>query len=312
MTITRSFLRRLSSALGCGCALLAVAASPAVAQAPAGGKPAASAVKLTLSAAVTGRTDFEARGAAAGGIAVTQAAAKLSVPLRPIDGTWFPSVGLDYRHYDLDLSAGTPLPDELRSLGLSFSAFGKLADGWSVIASVTPSLANAGGGFSSRGLGVGVLAIATKQLRPDFTGGFGLVYDSLSRGTGRLLPVATLDWTPAPAWRVFLGFPRTGASWQIDPALKAEFVAEADFGSFYVTADPAARVAGRPPLDRTRLEYQAVRVGPALTWALSPECEVRLAAGFVPVLNADYHRRDYKLKSDNAAGFASLEFSWKF
>ncbi|MBL9201195.1 MAG: hypothetical protein JNL39_11845 [Opitutaceae bacterium] len=288
-----------------------VSGASAAAQ-PAAGRPAHAAIKLTLDAAFTGRTDFEARGAPAGDVAVTQAGFALSVPLRPIAGTWFPSVGLGYKAYDLDRAPGTPLPARLHSLGVSASVFGQLDPDWKFIGSVSPRLANAGSGFSSRGLGVGVLALATKKLSAEFSGGFGVVYDSLARGTGRLLPVATFDWTPAPGWRAFLGFPRTGVAWQAAPSVLAEFVAEADFGSFYVTDAPAPRTATRPPLDRTRLEYRAVRVGPALTWNFDPAAHLRVAAGVLPLLNADYERRGFELKSDGASAFGALELGWKF
>jgi hypothetical protein len=294
--------------------LVAASLSPATAAMaqPAAGRPANADIKLTLDGAFTGRTDFEARGAPAGDVAIAQAGFALSVPLRPIDGKWFPSVGLNYKTYDLDRAPGTPLPDRLHSLGASLSVFGQLNPDWKVIGSVSPRLANAGDGFSSRGLGVGVLALAMKKFSSEFSGGFGVRYDSLARGTGGLLPIATFDWVPAPGWRVFLGFPRTGAAWQAAPDLLAEFVAEADFGSFYVQDAPAARTAARPPLDRTRLEYRAMRVGPALTWNFDPAAHVRIAAGVLPVLNADYERRGFELKSDGASAFGAIELSWKF
>lgn len=293
----------LAATLGLGTAAMAQ---------PAAGKPAHAAIRLEVDGAFTSRTDFEARGAAAGDVAVTQAGVALTVPLPPLDGKWFPSVGLSYKAYDLDRAPGTPLPDRLHSLGLSLAVFSALNPDWKFIGSVSPSLANAGGGFTSRGFGVGVLALATRRFSGEFGAGFGVVYDSLARGTGRLLPIATFDWSPAPAWKIFLGFPRTGASWQAAPSLLAEFVAEADFGSFYVTDDPAPRAAGRPALNRTRLEYRAVRVGPALTWTYDPASHVRLAAGALPLLEADYHRRGYKVKSDGVSAFASLELGWKF
>ena len=292
-------------------AAVIVAFSPVGAQA-ATGRPANNEVSLTIEGAATSRTDFEARGAAAGGISVAQAGLKLSVPFKPLNAQWFPSVGLEYRHYTLDRSSGTPLPETLKSLGASFTLVGSLGPEWRLIGSVSPRLSNAGSGFSNRGLGFGVIAIANRNFNPEFSGGFGFVYDSLARGTGRILPVATFEWKPAPAWRMFLGFPRTGATWQIRNELTAEFVAEADFGSFYVTDDPLPRGVGNPALDRTRLEYQAFRVGPALTWKVTPAFQTRIAAGAVPLLNADYHRRHYKLKSDDTTAFASLELVLKF
>jgi hypothetical protein len=261
--------------------------------------------------AVTDHTDFVARGGPAGGFSVTQASARLSLPLAPIDQRWFPAVSFRYRHLALDRDPGTPIPETLKSLSVSLSASGVLSPDWSFFGSVSPGLADAGGGFTSRGLGIGVIAIATRRFADDFSGGLGVVYDSLARGTGRIFPVATLDWRPAPGWRAFLGFPRTGVAWQVSEALRAEFVGEADFGSFHVASDPAPGGGNRPPLDRTRLEYQAVRVGPALTWQAAPAFRARLAAGVVPVLDVEYRKRNYELKSDTTAAFASLEFTWR-
>jgi hypothetical protein len=303
------------SLLSCACSLLLLGLTSALAQpgSPAGSGGAASrGVKLTVDTALTGSTALSARGAAAGGIGVSQAGFKLSVPLPPIAPGWFPSVGLDYQHVSLDRDPGTPLPGRLQSLGTSVSVFGRLPADWSLLAGISPKLANAGSGLSGDGLGFGVIALATRKLAPDFSGGLGVVYDSLARGTGRILPIATFDWAPAPTWRVFLGFPRTGTSWQVAPTLLAEFVAEADFGSYYVKDDPSPGGLNRPALDRTRLEYQAVRFGPAITWSFAPDARLRVAAGAVPVLNADYHRRQYKLKADDTVGFASVELGWRF
>jgi hypothetical protein len=294
----------------CGAALaLAHAQAPAPSAPGRAGPPG---ITLAVDTAFTGHTAFEARGTSAGGASIHQYGAKLSVPLPPIDRQWFPSLGLRYRHHQLDRDAGTPLPEDLQALSLALSTYGALSPEWSLFASVSPGYANAGGGFTSRGLGVGVIALASRKFASDFSGGIGLRYDSLARGSTRILPIATLDWTPAPGWRAFVGFPRVGVSWRGRDTLSAEFVADMDFGSFYVTADPLPGGLGRPPLNRTRLEYQAVRVGPALTWRASPGFSTRLAAGIVPVLNAEYEQRNYKLKSDQTAGFASLELDWKF
>jgi hypothetical protein len=280
--------------------------------APTSGRPAASAVTVALDTAFTGNTDFEARGTRAGGISIHQFGARLSVPLAPVNQQWFPSIGLRYRQHRLDRDPGTPLPSDLKSLGLSLNAFGALSPEWSLFASVSPGYGNAGSGFNSRGLGVGVMALASRKFASDFSGGIGVRYDSLARGTTQVLPIATLDWTPAPGWRAFIGFPRTGASWRVNDALTADFVADMDFGTFYVTDDPLPAGLNKPALNRTRLEYQAVRVGPALTWRASPGFSTRIAAGFVPLLNAEYEQRNYKLKSDQTAGFVSLELDWKF
>ena len=312
--------RRPSSTLH-ACALAAMlAALPLAAQNPASaapvptlsGRPATSAVTLKLNTAFTGDTPFAARGTSAGSFSVAQFAAEIAVPLPPIAGNVYPIVSLSYRAYSLDREPGTPLPDHLQSFGTAFTVFSKLDADWSLLASVSPAVHNSGTSFSAKGFGVGTLAIASRKFTPDFGAGFGFVYDSLSKGTGRIIPVATFNWTPATAWRVTLGFPRTGVFYSLNPALDFEFTAEADFGSFYVTEDPLPAGRNKPALNRTRLEYQAVRVGPAIAWRASPTLSARASVGAVPILNAEYHQRNYRVKSERAAPYASAAVDWKF
>ena len=310
----------LRSALPCLAAAL-FAALPALAQpvtgntgsgsAP-GGRPANSRIGLTVEAGFNGRVDLKAAGLAAGDMAVTQTSAKLSVPLPPVGGGWFPLLSLRYRHHELDSAAGTPLPQHFQALSAGLGLFGYLNSDWSLFASVSPGVANAGSGFTSKGMSVGVIAVASRKFGKDFSAGAGFVFDSLARGSGRLMPVATFDWSPEPGWRVWVGYPRTGVSWEPSQSLKAEFVAEGDFGSFYVTEDPRTPRPGQVRLDRTRLEYRAVRVGPAVTWKPDPLVSVRLGAGVVPMVRAEYEARNYELRSEQAAGFASLELDWRF
>jgi hypothetical protein len=315
--MTLNLRTRLLSALTvlAGFAALPVTAQNPASAAPASttsGRPANSAVTLKFDTAYTGDTPFAARGASAGSFSVAQFGTEIAVPLPPVGGNLFPILSLRYRHYTLDRDPVTPLPDRLASLSAAFTVFSKLDADWSLLASVSPGVHNAGSDFSSKGFGVGVLAIASRKFTPDFGAGFGFVYDSLSKGTGRIIPVATFNWTPAPAWRVTLGFPRTGVIFTFTPELDFEFTAEADFGSFYVTDDPLPGGRNKPALNRTRLEYQSVRVGPAIAWRASPTFSARASIGAVPVLNADYHQRNYRVKSERTAPYASAALDWKF
>ncbi len=294
-------------------AALPLAAQNPMSSAPAStGRPATSLVTLKFDTAYTGQTPFTARNAPAGGFSVAQAGAEIAVPLPPFGSDIFPIVSLKYRHYSLDRDAGTPLPERLQSLSTAFTVFTKLGADWSLLASVSPGVHNAGSTFSSKGVGVGVIAIASRKFTPAFGAGFGFVYDSLSKGTGRILPVATLNWMPAPAWRVTLGFPRTGVIYTLSKTLEVEFTAEADFGSFYVQDDPLPDGLNKPALNRTRLEYQSLRVGPALAWQASPTFSARASVGAVPLLRADYHQRNYRASADRASAYVSAALGWKF
>ncbi len=311
----RLFSRSTLGALAVFAAALPLAAQNPASSAPsptASGRPATAAVTLKFDTAYTGDTPFTARGASAGSFSVAQFGTEVAVPLPPLAGDIFPIVSLEYRHYSLDRDAATPLPDRLQSLSGALTVFTKLDADWSLLASLSPGFHNAGSAFSSKGFGVGVLALASRKFTPEFGAGFGFVYDSLSKGTGRIIPVATFNWTPAPAWRVTLGFPRTGVIYTFSPELDFEFTAEADFGSFYVTDDPLSGGRNKPALNRTRLEYQSLRVGPAVAWRVSPTFSARASLGAVPLLRADYHQRNYRATADRTAPYASASLEWKF
>ncbi len=298
-----------------GFAVLPVAAQNPVSAAPvptAPGRPASSAVTLKFDTAYTGETPVEARGASAGSFSSAQFGAEFAVTLPPVGGNLFPVLSLRYRHYALVRDPGTPLPDHLRSLSAAYTVFSQLDSDWSLLASVSPGVHQAGSHVSAKGFGVGALAIASRKFTSDFGAGFGFVYDSLSKGTGRIIPVATFNWKPAPAWRVTLGFPRTGVMYSFNPKLDIEFTAEADFGSFYVTDDPLPGGTNKPALARTRLEYRSIRVGPAIAWRFLPTVSARASVGAVPLLSADYSQRNYRVKSERAAPYASAELEWKF
>jgi hypothetical protein len=276
------------------------------------GRPAVAQAALALDTAYTGDTSFEARGGSAGGASVTQFGVKLSVPVSlPVAGV-AATAGVSYRDYTLDCDAFTPIPDRLKSLSVSLSAFRAPVNDWSYFGSLSLGAHEAGSGFSSHGLGVSVVGLANRALRPGLAAGIGFVYNSLSRRHGRILPVATIDWRPAPTWRAFLGFPRSGISWQAAPEVEVDFVVEADFGAFYVQDDPAPLRPNRPALNRTRLDYQALRVGPAVTWRATRAFTVRAAAGLVPMLDVEYRQRGYELEADGVTGFASLSGEVKF
>jgi hypothetical protein len=317
MMMTRRLRARLLPAFA---ALTSFTVLPVQAQLPApdasapgaSGRPASSAAALKLDAAYTGDVPSEARGASVGGFSVAQFGAEVAVPLPSVRGDLFPVFSFRYRHYALDRDAVTPLPERLQSLSAALTVSSKLTEDWSFLASASPGVHHAGSEFSSKGFGVGLLAIASRQFTSDFRAGFGFVYNSLSKGTGRIIPVATFRWTPAPRWRVTLGFPRSGVTYSFNPEVEVEFAAEADFGSFYVTDDPLPGGRNQPVLDRTRLEYQSVRVGPAVAWRASSAFSVRASVGAVPVLNADYHQRNYRVKAGRTVPYASAALEWKF
>ncbi|MBL9214419.1 MAG: hypothetical protein JNG83_02975 [Opitutaceae bacterium] len=286
-------------------------ALPILAQEPGRERPRAP--SLRVDAAFTASADLEARGAPAGGMAVARTGVSAELPLPALDsGTW-PTLGFRYQEHRLDREAGAPLPDRLKSLSLNLAVAHRLGEEWTLIGAVSPGFSEAGSGFSSAGLHVGVFALANRRISPALTAGIGFAYDSLSRGgSGRVIPVAGLDWAPADGWRVTLGYPRAGLAYEFTPDLTFEFKVEADFASYRVNDDPGGGPAGRPALDRTVVEYEGLLVGPAVAWRAAPGFTARISAGLAPRVSAEYRRRGYELKATDTVGYVSAEAGYRF
>lgn len=267
---------------------------------------------LVIDGAVAGSTGFKVGSTRVGGTSADSARVSLSAPLPPISSTIFTTVGLTYTDYSFNRDNGTPLPSNLHGLSLDFGAVDRLDDRWTLIARVDPGLYNAGSGFTSRGFGVGVFAIADYRFSSTLNGGIGLGYNSLGHGISRVLPVASVDWKPADGWDVSVGFPRTGVTYSLAPQWTVGGVAEFDGGAFYIKNDPAPQLKGKPALNDTRLDYLSVRVGGVVSYEIARGFSLRLGVGAVVLRQADYFNRSYKLKSNGSAGYVSGGVRYQF
>jgi hypothetical protein len=275
---------------------------------PAGGAQPS----LIVDGAVAGDTGFKVGSTRVGGASVDNFRASLSAPLPPLSPTVFETIGLTYADYSFGRDAGTPLPNNLHGLSADLGAVDRLDDDWTLIARVSPGLYNAGSGFSSKGFGVGVFAIAEYRFNANLRGGLGLGYNSLGHGISKVLPVASLDWRPAERWDVSVGFPRTGITYQVNPRWNIGGVAEFDGGAFYNKTDPAPQLTGKPSLADTRLDYLSVRLGGVVSYDIAPGFSVRLGVGAVVLRQADYYQRNYELKSKGAAAYVSGGARYRF
>ena len=261
------------------------------------------------SGAFTGRSDLKAGGdfsVSSFGFAVAQ-----EIPAGESGGA---SVGLSYERIGIDqrgATARTPLPDELLSVGLDFSYERELNADWSLLAGLSPRLANAGSSFTSDGFGLGGLLLATWSYRPDLTFSFGVGFDTLSK-SAPVGPAFAFEWTINERWSLLGGYPGTALFYTPSEAWRFGLVAEGTGGSYYVETDPTRGAAGRPALDDSTLEYGDFRLGLSARFQLSKDIAIGAVAGYLLSSEIEYRDPKYKVKSDGGAPYGALTLEATF
>jgi hypothetical protein len=287
----------------------ALSASPLSAQAVAP-DPDALGVTFSFSASGSGKTDLESGNTAYGDVRVNDYAVAVEQEIG--EGL---SVGVGYELHELSLGSGAnkaPLPDRLQSLSASLSYRRPINERWMGMLFVSPGYHFAGTRVASKGFGVTTGLLASHQYSETLSYSIGVAYDSLASSNYQVLPIGGLEWKFAPQWTLAIGFPRTGISYDFSENLQFGLNIEGNFGNYYVREDPQPGAANRPALNNTRLEYTEARVGFSATYKLTPTMAVSATIGTTLDREFDYHRRDFKLKGDDATLYGSVACNFSF
>lgn len=310
MTTRHLFRPAFATSSALAAAIVSTALATPLAAQPAG-RPSPS---LKIDSAYAGKTDLEARGAAVGEVSVSRFTADLDLPLAPLSESTTLSAGFGYSAFYLNTSGAVALPEQLESIRASLTARHRLDDRWTLLASVSPGLHNAGGKFSSDGFGVGVFALASYRFSDTFSAGAGFTYNSLSESLP-VIPVVGVRWDFAPDWRFTLAFPSTRVSWSASERLSLWLSLDLDTGGFYVKNDPqpsSIGVNGRPSLDGSVVDFTSISTALGARYQLTDALGLETSLGYNFSRTADYDERNYEIESDGGAPIARLSLTYSF
>jgi len=60
------------------------------------------------------------------------------------------------------------------------------------------------------------------------------------------------------------------------------------------------------------VDFTQIRAGIGASWTLTPAATVELEAGLVPVYDLDYHRAEFRVRSDELPPYGGLNVKLKF
>ncbi len=229
------------------------------------------------------------------------------------------SAGFEFktRDFGTGTSDSVPVPERLQSLSFELAYLRVLNDRWSVRTSAEPGFRSADSSFGSDGFGVEVGAVAIHEFSSAFRLGFGFAVDFPGIGDTEVSPSLMLEWKPGERWAFRLGYPATEVAYTFDSGLELAFQVTGElFGdSYHVKDDPAPRLAGKPSLRDSAVEYSDLRLGLGARYELAGGFDVEAAVGVVVNQEFDYKEtggRDYKVEADGSAVFFRLGVSRDF
>lgn len=218
--------------------------------------------------------------------------------------------GVSARITDLDLAAGTSLPEHLRAFALHLSGSRRFTDQWTGTLTLRPGLYGDLENIDSKSFNIPLLVAASYADSRDLVWLLGVRVDVYAEHP--VLPLAGVRWRFAPDWSLNIAFPRSGVQWRVSDALSFDAGVSLQGGTYRLTENlgiPPGLTTGR--LANTFLDYREIRVGIGAEFSLHPQVSLRLDLGAFVDREFDYFDRGYTLESDSGT-FATIALRSRF
>lgn len=238
------------------------------------------------------------RNGAAGSVAVSRYELSLSGRL-PLSKTDLFAYGLDYSTNQLDLTAGTPLPDQLSELSLNLGFTRKFSPQWTASAYLRPGFYGDFEDIDSKSFNVPLLLTAGYAQSRELIWLFGLNVNAYSDNP--VIPIVGVRWQFAPDWTFNVGFPRSGVSYKLSDTVTLNAGVTFQGGTFRITENLGTRPGMTGRLANTFVDYREIRAGVSADVKLNTGWALSVDVGSMTDRKFDYFDRDYILNGD--AGF---------
>jgi hypothetical protein len=200
------------------------------------------------------------------------------------------------------LSFGTPdraaLPDVLQKVNALIGLDYQLNEQWLLRADFQPGIYSDFQEVSWRDVDAPMLLGAAYLANADLQWFFGLRLDFRSHYSA--LPALGVRWRFADQWTLNLLWPNPRLEYEVSDRLKTYLGVGADFGTFRVS-DHFGDHYGRSDLNHAPLDYFEIRIGPGLSWKISPSVALEAEAGCMVYRRFDFFDQDRVVRSDPTA-----------
>jgi hypothetical protein len=248
------------------------------------------------------------RNGPAGSVAVHRYELSLSGRHQVSDTDTF-GYGIVYANNDLDLAAGTPLPEQLSELSLNLGYTRRFSPQWTAGAYLRPGLYGDFEDIGSKTFNAPLLLTASFAQSRDLVWLFGLNVNLYADNP--VLPIVGVRWQFAPQWTFNVGFPRSGVAWQMSDQVTIRAGVSVQGGTFRITDSLGSPVGVTGRLANTFVDYREIRAGLGADIKLEDRWSLSLDIGSMTDRKFDYFDRDYILNGE-AGLYGSLAIRASF
>ena len=254
-----------------------------------------------------GDTDFERGGRGIDDLETVNGSVRfLVLPRTPVG---ILRLGAEYEVYDFGIPEFLQIPDRLQSVNAIVGLDTKLSDSLLIRFESRPGFYSGddieGGDFNAPFiLGGTYLYSSTLQ----FVFGVGVDWERKYPA----FPGGGFRWKFAPQWVLNATMPAPRLEYEINRNVMVYAGAELRGGTYRVDDDFVGDPREPDNLNNTVLSYSEVRTGGGLNWKIGDTCKLTVEGGYVPRREFDYHRADFRWKSDGGAPYGAISFRASF
>lgn len=217
-------------------------------------------------------------------------------------------VGADWHRFQASVPAGTPVPNTLQSAAAVLGFDWHFHEKWRARLEVLPGIYSDFHDISGDDINAPFSVEVSYSISPTLLIGGQLSVHA--RRDSPLLGAAGVRWKFADDWLLSLWFPRPRIEFKATDHVTL-FAGATFTGGTYVVADDFGSRRGRSDLDREAVDFQEVRVGGGLRYAIKQKLAVELGGGWMVDRRYHFHERDLLLNGDGAP-YVQLSFGLMF
>jgi hypothetical protein len=227
----------------------------------------------------------------------------------PLSSNVLLRAGVDWEQTDFDAPKSLRIPDSLQGASLVFGADVQIGEAWILRIEVQPGFYGGGTSLRRDDFNVPITLGASYFVSADLQFVAGVSIDVNRKYP--VLPGVGLRWKVAPDWVINAILPNPRLEYSVNESVLLYAGADIRVGTYRMDSD-FGKGYRDPKLNEAVVDYTQIRAGLGAAWRISPAATVELEAGFVPASELNYHRAEYRIRSDDYPRYCGINVKLKF
>jgi hypothetical protein len=217
--------------------------------------------------------------------------------------------GVDFEQTHFDAPDGLAVPDVLQMASLVFGADAQIGEAWILRLEIHPGFYSGDTSLREDDFNVPITLGASFFVSADLQIIAGVSVDVNRKYP--VLPGVGVRWKFASDWVINAILPNPRLEYTLNENILLYAGADFRVGTFR-TDDDFGSSRHDPKLNDAVVDYTQIRAGLGASWKVSPAATVELEAGFVPAYELNYHRVEFRMRSDDLPPYGGINVKLKF